>query len=157
MIFMIVAVPLVLACFLLFPRPTATAFALVLSIGMAVGAYVYFQQSDSSSMASLVSGTSTGSQSCTDPESAVFVTLSNGSDRQVNVVRFRLIAKRPGYSNEAYSDYFSSDKIIAPHSDFGSCWTLNRYRGLDTMPGKPSPREFEWSVEISSVDFGSDR
>jgi hypothetical protein len=155
MIFMVVAVPVVLVCFFLFPRRTLIALAVVLCVGAVVGLTLYLKQSDRQNAASLVTGTSTGIDGCVDPARPVFVELSNASDRQVNVVRFRLIAKRPGFSGEAYSDYFSSDRIIAPHATFGSCWALNRYRGLETMPGKPSPGDFEWSVDISSVDFAS--
>jgi hypothetical protein len=153
MIFMVIAVPIVLVCFLLFPRHTLIVVASLACVGAAVGLYLYFQQSDRLNSASLVSGTSSGTSGCQDPDKPVFVELSNVSDRQVNIVRFRLIAKRPGFSGEVYSDYFSSDKIIAPHSEYGSCWALNRYRGLDTLPGRPAPADFEWSVDISSVDF----
>jgi hypothetical protein len=153
MIFLIVAVPIVVVCFFLAPRQTLIAVACMLLVAAGVGLYVYSQQTDRNSLASLVSGTSTGSKTCPDPAKSVFVTLSNGSARQVNVVRFRLIARRTGHSSEVYSDYFSTDKIIAPHGEFGTCWTLNPYRGLDTLPGKPSPADFDWSVEISSVDF----
>lgn len=153
MIFMIVAVPIVLVCFFLFPRPTLIAIASILFVAALVGLYMLLQQSDRNDAASLVHGTSSGTQGCADPNKPVFVELSNGADRQLNVVRFRLIAKRPGFSTEAYSDYFTSDKIIAPHQTFGSCWALNQYRGLSTLPGKPSPDDFEWSVDISSVDF----
>jgi hypothetical protein len=155
MIFMIVAVPIVLVCFFLFPRPTLAALALILLVGALVGLYMFFQQSDRNGAADLVHGTSSGTEGCTDPAKPVFVELSNGSDRQLNVVRFRLIAKRPGFSSEAYSDYFTSDKIIAPHKTFGSCWALNQYRGLSTLPGKPSPADFEWFLDISSVDFAA--
>lgn len=153
MVFMIVAVPVVLVCFFLFPRRTLIGLAVVLCIAAVVGLYLYLQQSDRQNAASLVTGTSSGTVGCTDPAKPVFVTLSNASGHQVNVVRFRLIARRPGFSGEAYSDYFTSTRIIAPHSEFGSCWGLNQYRGLDTMPGRPSPGDFEWSVDISSVDF----
>jgi hypothetical protein len=157
MVFMVVAVPIVLVCFFLFPRRTLIVLAAVLSVALAVGLYLYFQQSGRQNAASLVSGTSTGTQGCTDPAKPVFVRLSNTSDRQVNVVRFRLIAKRPSFSSEAYSDYFTSDRIIEPHGVFGTCWALNQYRGLQTLPGKPSPGDFEWSVDISSVDFADNR
>ncbi|RDJ05624.1 hypothetical protein [Rhizobium grahamii] len=153
MIFLIVAVPIIIVCLLLFPRPTLTALVLFLSVGAVVGVYIYVQQSDSSGPAGMVSGTSTGASACDDPARTVLVKLSNASDRQLNVVRFRLIAKRPGYSNELYSDYFTSNKIIAPHSVFETCWALNQYRGLETLPGKPLASDFEWSVEISSVEF----
>jgi hypothetical protein len=153
MVFMVVAVPIVLVCFFLFPRRTLIVLAIVVCVGAVVGAYLYLQQSGRQSAASLVTGASTGTKSCVDPARPVFVELSNASDRQVNVVRFRLIARRPGFSGEAYSDYFTSDRIIAPHAAIGSCWALNQYRGLETMPGKPSPSDFEWSVDISSVDF----
>ncbi|MBB3965372.1 hypothetical protein [Rhizobium metallidurans] len=155
MIFLVIAVPIVVVCFLLAPRPTLIAVACMLLVGAGVGFYVYFQQTDRNSLAALVSGTSTGGQGCPDPAKSVFVTLANASDRQVNVVRFRLIAKRSGHSSEVYSDYFTTDKIIEPRSEFGNCWTLNPYRGLDTLPGKPSPADFDWSVEISSVDFAA--
>ncbi|KQV81896.1 hypothetical protein [Rhizobium sp. Root1220] len=157
MIFLILAILVILVCFFLFPRPTLIASAVAVLFGCGVAAYVYFQQSDRNSSATLVVGTSTGGQGCPDPAKAVFVQLSNGSDRRVNVVRFRLIAKRPGFSIEEYSDYFSSYKIIEPHGIYGTCWTLNAYRGLETLPGKPSPKDFEWSVNISSVEFASDR
>jgi len=154
MIFLVVAVPIILVFFLLSPRPTLIALIIVLSVGAVVAIYLYFQQSDRNGPA-MVSGSSTGTGGCDDHARTVLVKLSNASDRQVNVVRFRLIAKRAGYSNETYSDYFTSNKIIAPHSDFESCWALNQYRGLETLPGKPLASDFEWSVEISSVDFGS--
>ncbi len=153
MVFMVVAVPVVLVCFLLFPRHTLMVLVAVVGVGLAAGLYLYFQQSDRLNSASLVSGTSSGTSGCQDPEKPVFVELSNASDRQVNIVRFRLIAKRPGFSGEAYSDYFTSDKIIVPHGSYGSCWALNRYRGLETLPGRPAPGDFQWSVDISSVDF----
>jgi hypothetical protein len=153
MIFLIVAILVVLVCFFLFPRPTLIALIAVALVGAGVAIFVYFQQSGRNGSASLVTGTSTGTLNCLDRAKPVFVQLSNGSDRQVNVVRFRLIAKRPGFSIEAYSDYISSYKIIEPHGVYGTCWALNQYRGLETLPGKPSPKDFEWSVDISSVDF----
>jgi hypothetical protein len=156
MIFMIVAIPIVLVSFFLVPRATLIAVAAVVLAGAGVAVYVYLQQSERDGSASLVTGTSTGAKGCLDPAKPVFVQLSNGSNRQVNVVRFRLIAKRPGYSIQAYSDYFSSYKIIEPHGIYETCWALNQYRGLETMPDKPSPRDFDWSVEISSVDFAAD-
>jgi len=155
MIFLVVAVPIILVFFLLSPRPTLVALIIVLSVGAVVAVYLYFQQSDRNGLAAMVSGSSTGTGGCDDHARTVLVKLSNASDRQVNVIRFRLIAKRAGYSNETYSDYFTSNKIIAPHSEFESCWALNQYRGLETLPGKPLASDFEWSVEISSVDFGS--
>ncbi|MBB3393466.1 MULTISPECIES: hypothetical protein [unclassified Rhizobium] len=156
MIFMIVAVAILLVFFFLFPRPTLIALIAVIFVGAGVGVYVYFQQSDRNNSASLVVGTSTGTQGCLDPAKPVFVQLFNGSDQYVNVVRFRLVAKRPGFSIEAYSDYLSSYKIIEPHGVYGTCWALNQYRGLETLPDKPSPKDFEWNVDISSVDFAED-
>jgi hypothetical protein len=153
MVFMVVAVPIVLVCFFLFPRRTLIALAAVVCLGAVVGLYLYLKQSDGQNAASLVTGTSSGIEGCVDPARPVSVQLSNGSDRQVNVVRFRLIAKRPGFSTETYSDYFTSDKIIEPHAVFARCWALNPYRGLETLPGKPLPGDFVWSVDISSVEF----
>ncbi|CAN7701498.1 hypothetical protein [Rhizobium sp. LjRoot258] len=156
MIFMIVAVAIFLVFFFLFPRPTLIALIAVVFVGAGVAVYVYFQQSGRDNSASLVVGTSSGTQGCLDPAKPVFVRLFNGSDQQVNVVRFRLVAKRPGFSIEAYSDYLSSYKIIEPHGVYGTCWALNKYRGLETLPDKPSPKDFEWNVDISSVDFAED-
>lgn len=153
MIYLLVAIPIIFVCFLLSPRSTLAALLAVIAAVAVVGVYVYLQQSDRNGLASQVRGTSSGTASCSDPAKTVAVTLSNDTDRQVNVVRFRLIAKRPGYSDEAYSDYFTSSKIIEPHGTFETCWTLNQYRGLETLPGKPAPSEFDWSVDISSVDF----
>ncbi len=156
MIFMIVAVPIVLVCYFLLPRPTLIALVAVISVVAAVAIYIYFQQADRNGSASLVVGTSTGTRGCLDPAKPVFVQLTNGSDRKANVVRFRLIAKRPGFSIEAYSDYLTSYKIIEPHGIYETCWALNRYRGLETLPDRPSPEDFEWSVDITSVEFAGD-
>ncbi len=156
MVLLIFAVPVVLACYFLFPRPTLIALVAVILIAAAVAIYVYVQQSDRNGSASLVVGTSTGTDGCLDPAKPIFVQFTNGSDRQANVIRFRLIAKRPGFSIEAYSDYLTSYKIVEPKGVYGTCWALNHYRGLDTLPGSPSPKDFTWSVEISSVDFAGD-
>ena len=123
--------------------------------GAGIGAYFYFQQSDRENMAGLVTATSS-TRGCETADKPVFVELSNGADRTVNTVRFRLIAKRPGFSVETYSDYLSSYKIIGPHESYGTCWALNSYRGLQTLPGNPSPGDLDWSVEISSVEFAGD-
>ncbi|KRB55173.1 hypothetical protein ASE04_05520 [Rhizobium sp. Root708] len=156
MILLLLAVPIVLVCYFLFPRPTLFALIVVIFVAAVVATYVYLQQSDRNDSASLVVGTSKGTDGCLDPAKPVFVQFTNGSERQANVIRFRLLAKRPGFSIEAYSDYLTSYKIIEPRGTYGTCWALNHYRGLETLPGGPSPKDLEWSVEISSVDFASD-
>lgn len=155
MIFLIVAVVVFVVFFFLFPRPALIALAVFIVAGGGIAAFFYSQQSGRDDMARLVVGKSS-TRGCETAEKPVFVELSNGSDRAINTVRFRLIAKRPGFSIETYSDYLSSYKIIGPHETYGTCWALNSYRGLQTLPGNPSPGDLDWSVEISSVEFAGD-
>ena len=154
MILLIVAIAIFVVFFFLFPRPALVALAIIIATVACIGAYLYYQQSGRNTSASLVTATSTGTQGCADPAKPVFVEITNGSDRQVDAVRFRLIAKRPGYSVEAYADYLTSYKIIEPKAVYGTCFALNHYRGLDTL--NLSPADLDWSVEISSVDFAGD-
>jgi len=156
MILLIAAVVVIVVFFVLFPRPTLIALTGIIILGAAVGAFIYLQQSDRNSLASQVTGSTRGTTDCAEPDKPVFVEFSNGSSKQVNVIRFRLVGKRPGFSVETYSDYLTSYKIIAPHDAYGACWALNRYRGLQSSPDKTAPADLQWSVDISSVDFEGD-
>lgn len=156
MILLIAAVVVILVFFVLFPRPTLIALIGIVIVGASVGTFIYFQQSDRNSLAGQVTGTSKGTEGCSDPEKPVFVAFSNGSGKQVNVIRFRLVGKRPGFSVDTYSDYLTSYKIIAPHETYGACWALNHYRGLQSAPDGLTPADLQWSVDISSVDFAGD-
>lgn len=155
MIFLIVAVVIVVVFFFLFPRPTLLALTLLILAGVGVAIVIYFQQTGRESSITSITGTSSGSVGCSDPARPVFVRLFNGSGQQLDVVRFRLVAKRHGFSVEYYSDYLTSYKIIQPGDTYDDCWALNQYRGLQTLPEKLTPAQLDWSVEISSVEFGS--
>ncbi|NLS07287.1 hypothetical protein HGP14_28790 [Rhizobium sp. P32RR-XVIII] len=157
MIVLIVAVVIVVVFFFLFPRPTLIAITALGAVGIGIATFIYFQQSSRDGSITSIKGTSSGADGCVDPAKPVFVRLLNGSKQQVDVVRFQLIAKRRGFSVEYYSDYLTSYKIIAPGGTYDDCWALNQYRGLQTLPEKLTPQELDWSVEISSVEFASDR
>ncbi|MBB3310121.1 hypothetical protein FHT78_001864 [Rhizobium sp. BK196] len=157
MILLIVAVVIVIVFFFLFPKPTLLTLTGVVVVGGVVATFIYFQQNKPRWIECLGRRLSSGTKGCPDPARPVFVRLFNGSRQQVNVVRFRLIAKRRGFSIEYYSDHLTSYKIIEPGGTYDDCWALNQYRGLQTLPDKLTPQELDWSVEISSVEFASSR
>lgn len=157
MILLIVAVVIVIVFFFLFPKPTLVTLTALVVVGGGVATFIYFQQTNRDGSSASIEGTSSGTKGCVDPARPVFVRLFNGSGQQVDVVRFRLIAKRRGFSIEYYSDYLTSYKIIEPGGTYDDCWALNQYRGLQTLPDKLTPQELDWSVEISSVEFASNR
>ncbi len=157
MILLIVGVAMIVGFFLFFPKPTLIALAALVIVGAGIAIFFYVQQADQDGSLASIKASSTGTQSCTDPGKPIFVQLANGSGKQVDVVRFRLVARRPGFSVEYYSDYLTSYKIIAPGATYGDCWALNQYRGLQTLPEKLGPQQLDWSVEIISVEFARDR
>jgi len=157
MILLIFGVVIVVVFFLLFPKPTLIAVAALVVAGAGVGTFLFFQQTSDKGSITAVKGTSKGTKGCLNPSKPVSTEISNGSNRQVDVVRFRLLAKRPGFSVEYYSDYLTSYKIIAAGATYEDCWALNQYRGLQTLPEKLTPQQLDWSVEITSVEFAEDR
>ncbi|MBX5195729.1 hypothetical protein HJB82_10375 [Rhizobium sp. NZLR10] len=157
MILLIIGMVFVVAFFFFFPKPTLFALAAVLVAGIGVAIFLYFQQASHDGSITSIKGTSRGTEGCAESTSPVFVRLFNGSGQQVDVIRFRLVAKRPGFSVEYYSDYLTSYKIIEPGGTYDNCWSLNQYRGLQTLPEKLTPSQLDWSVEISSVEFADGR
>jgi hypothetical protein len=157
MILLIIGVAVIVVFFLFFPKPTLIALTALAILGAGIASLFYVQQADQDGSVTSIKATSAGTQGCTDPGRPIFVRLANGSGKQVDVVRFRLVAKRPGFSVEYYSDYLTSYKIIAPGTTYDDCWALNQYRGLQTLPEKLAPQQLDWSAEITSVEFAGDR
>lgn len=90
---------------------------------------------------------------CKDPAFPISVGIFNSSNRTVEHVSFRVIAKRAGYSNSVYDGYYETDKIIKPKETFASCWSTVDYSVRDKDAFRSNLHGLEWDAETSSVRF----
>jgi hypothetical protein len=90
---------------------------------------------------------------CNDPQYPISVSISNGTNKRINSVYFKLSARRPGFSSEIYSYTETSDRILNPGDRYIACWSLSSYEmDYGKIKGEDI-RALSWSARLSSVNF----
>lgn len=77
------------------------------------------------------------------------ISIANDSNRTIEFVQFRLVAKRPGHSTNLVEDMgnLNSDRILRPNEEAVLC------RQAPSLSLPFSSADLEWSARIDSVRF----
>lgn len=132
-----------------FPRQMGYLF-LFLVIGVGAIALYFWAQNDQAQRdrQRLIATASIDAAQCADPAFPLSIVFTNRNTKTVEYIGFNVEGRRQGYSQPAYSNYQSWDRIMQPDSTYGACWSLSEYktRDLDT-------RALLWAVTVNSVRF----
>ena len=139
--------------FFAFPKQALVTVGVIGSICVLLVGYFYLSDEAKRQKASAVTVEAKFDPAlCVDSKYPIFITTYNGSSDTVKSVSFTLSANRPGYSNDVYSTYHNSDKIVLPRTTFSTCWSLNDY-GWRYDTNVKSPAGLVWRAERPSVEW----
>ncbi len=132
-----------------FPRQTVLLVA-VLAVLVGTGLWIYFTGTgaDEAREREQVTATAVVGDARCDPAHPVLVTFHNGAARTLDHVSFMLEGRRPQHSQTVYSNFRSSDRILAPGESYGACWAPDSY-GV----GSADITELDWSARILAIAF----
>jgi len=85
------------------------------------------------------------------------ISISNGSERTLERVTFRVEGHRKGYSTPLYEgSNYVSDRIIPPGKNWGSCWTAPQaaYAAPQDVLNVNLPVTLVWTAKVSFPTFG---
>jgi hypothetical protein len=92
---------------------------------------------------------------CSDPATPILVELRNQNETAVQRLSFTLVGQLKGHSSVSYRGSLRDDKIIEAGHTSRTCYAL---RPLGFAPPRPEtivPEDYDWSVDISLIDFAS--
>ncbi len=151
-----VAVLLVGLLFLFNRRAAYPALALVAIIGIIVAVATALQPSTRESTKEAVTAKATlDPLACPDPSRSIAIEFVNGNDAAVQRVSFSLLGRVKGHSSIAYRGFLRDDTIIAPGQASVTCYGLLPLGFVPPRPATITPEDYEWSVDISLVDFST--
>ncbi|MCF6370118.1 hypothetical protein [Rhizobium halophilum] len=149
-------VTILLVLFLLDRRTAALVLALALAVGGAVWAFTGSQWFWRSEPAGSVTASATvGADGCEDAQQPIRVEFHNSSERQVERVSFELAARHKDHSSVVYRAFLRSDRILQPGEVAVACYGILPHGFLPPRPLNPDLATYQWSIEISLVDFVS--
>ncbi|HEY4202618.1 MAG TPA: hypothetical protein VGM83_18865 [Devosiaceae bacterium] len=126
-IVVVVGIVVAVVLFVAFPRQMGLLAAVfIVGIG-ALGIYLWAEAQQAANTRSAVTAEAQLAPAlCPDPKAPVAIAFTNGNPTTVDAIGFVLEARREGHSGLVYSDFLSSDKIIAPGERSSACWPLSR-------------------------------
>src|SRR5690606_27542550 len=100
-----------------------------LAVFVGAGLWIYFTGTgaDEARERELVTATASVGDAQCDAALPVLVTFHNGADRTLERVSFMLEGRRAQHSQTVYSNFRSSDRILAPGESHGTCWAPDTY------------------------------
>jgi xanthosine utilization system XapX-like protein len=151
-----VAILLVGLLFLFNRRAAYPALALVAIIGMTVAVATALQPSTrQNSKEAVTAKVAADPVACTDPSKPMAIEFLNGNQASVQRVSFSLIGRVKGHSSVAYRGFLRDDTIIAPGQAAVTCHGLLPLGFAPPRPATITPEDYDWSVDISLVDFST--
>jgi len=151
-----VAILLVGLLFLFNRRAAYPALALVAIIGVTVAVATALQPSSRQNTKEAVTvKASVDPLACQDPSNPISIEFVNANNTAVQRVSFSLLGRVKGHSSIAYRGFLRDDKIIAPGQSSVSCHGLLPLGFVPPRPAMIVPQDYEWSVDISLVDFST--
>lgn len=151
-----VAILLVGLLFLFNRRAAYPALALVAIIGITVAIATALQPSTRQNTKEAVTAkVSVDPVACTDPSKPVAIEFLNGNDAAVQRVSFSLLGRMTGHSSVAYRGFLQDDTIIEPGQAAVTCHGLLPLGFAPPRPATIIPEDYDWSVDISLVDFST--
>lgn len=149
-----VAILLVGLLFLFNRRAAYPALALVAIIGVTVAVATALQPSTRQNTKEAVTAkASVDPAVCPDGSKPVAIEFLNGNKTPVQRVSFSLLGRVEGHSSIAYRGFLRDDKIIAPGQVSVTCYGLLPLGFAPPRPATIKPDDYDWSVNISLVDF----
>jgi hypothetical protein len=147
----IVGIGITLILLFTFPRQMGIVFVSLVGIAAAVAGYFYFVEQTNIKKKALISIKATYDGTlCTDPNFPLSLVVHNGSNEVLNRLSLEVTASRVGYSDNVFSDYFTSDKIMQPNEYYSSCWRLDDYK-IKAL--QLPPLVLTWKAKISAVTW----
>lgn len=109
------------------PRIAFTAFGAIVTVLLVMGVLFYFLEFLSPAAERDVTADIIFDLEHCPGDAPLALRVVNGADSTISSVRFYVVAKRPGFSDElAQSGLRRSDRIIAPGEQWRSCHALPR-------------------------------
>jgi hypothetical protein len=93
-------------------------------------------------------------EACRDPGMPILIELKNGNDRAaVQRLSFTLLGKLKGQTSVSYRAFLREDRILAAGETARVCHALLPHAFAPPRPEEIIPANYEWSVDLSLVDF----
>jgi xanthosine utilization system XapX-like protein len=151
-----VAILLVGLLFIFNRRFAYPALALVAIVGIVVAVATLLQPSArQNSKEAVTAKTSVDQRACPDVSKPIAIEFVNGNNTAVQRVSFSLIGRVKEHSSIAYRGFLRDDKIIAPGEASVTCQGLLPLGFAPPRPSTIKPEDYDWSVDISLVDFAT--
>lgn len=137
-------------------RAAYPALALVAIVGIIVAVATALQPSARENTKDAVTAVvSIDPAACTDPAKPVAIEFRNDNGTAVQRLSFSLLGRVEGHSSIAYRGFLRDDKIIEPGQTSVTCYGLLPLGFVPPRPETINPEAYEWSVDISLVDFAT--
>jgi hypothetical protein len=151
-----VAILLVGLLFLFNRRAAYPALGLVAIIGITVAIATALQPSTRQNTREAVTAkVSVDPANCSDPSKPIAIEFLNGNQAAVQRVSFSLLGRVKGHSSVAYRGFLRDDTIIEPGQAALTCHGLLPLGFAPPRPATITPEDYDWSVDISLVDFST--
>jgi hypothetical protein len=135
-------------------RAAMILLAAVAAISGIIGIAIELQPSiRENAKEAVVATASVDPAACPDPASPIKVEFRNDNDGALQRLSFSLIGRLEGHSSIAYRGFLRDDKIIEPGGSTVTCYGLLPHGFAAPRPDAIRPLDYEWSVDISLVDF----
>jgi hypothetical protein len=150
----VVGIGLFVLALLAFPKQVGI---FLLIVGALIGgAILYYQNQESERVRELAAiriSVAYDLATCTSTH-PIAMSISNGTRRTILELNINLSAKRPGYSDDVYTDYVRSTRILAPSTIYSACWQLDTSSYSLRVPNDPATLgSLNWSGSIVTSRF----